>query len=118
MALAVLPVTSLPQSRLQRNTQQSDALFSSSTNDRSFVPLQVIIPPKNIVDDLQESANMEKVLGDVRYRVGWEKHMKQVRDKEEAEVEKERIAYSSIDWHDFVVVQTVDFQPSETCTSL
>lgn len=24
------------------------------------------------------------------------------------------VAYASIDWHDFVVVETVDFQPNET----
>lgn len=25
------------------------------------------------------------------------------------QIERERIAYAQIDWHDFVVVQTVDF---------
>lgn len=34
-------------------------------------------------------------------------------DKEAAEAERERLAYASIDWHDFVVVQTVDFQPGD-----
>ncbi|VDM72549.1 unnamed protein product, partial [Strongylus vulgaris] len=50
---------------------------------------------------------------DVNYRVAWEKHQKSLRDKEEKEAEKERVAYASIDWHDFVVVQTVDFQPGD-----
>ena len=27
--------------------------------------------------------------------------------------EKERIAYAQVDWHDFVVVETVDYQPNE-----
>lgn len=27
--------------------------------------------------------------------------------------EKERVAYAQIDWHDFVVVETVDYQPNE-----
>ncbi|KAH7699804.1 splicing factor 3a, partial [Aphelenchoides avenae] len=98
---------------------QFDFLKPQHSNFQYFTKLveqytKVIIPPKNIVDELQESQSMDKVLGDVRYRVGWEKHMKQIKDKEEAEVERERLAYSSIDWHDFVVVQTVDFQPSET----
>jgi splicing factor 3A subunit 1 len=77
----------------------------------------VIIPPKNIVDELRNSNNHQKLLDDVRYRVGWEKYQKAMKDREDQEVEQERIAYNQIDWHDFVVVQTVDFQPSETCLS-
>lgn len=67
--------------------------------------------------ELTENSTHQKITDDVKYRVGWEKHQKAVKDREEAEVERERLAYSSIDWHDFCVVQTVDFQPSETCTS-
>jgi len=36
-----------------------------------------------------------------------------VKAKEEEAVEKERAAYSQIDWHDFVVVETVDYQLQE-----
>jgi splicing factor 3A subunit 1 len=53
-------------------------------------------------------------MGDIKYRVSWEKHQRAVKDREDKAIEKERMAYNSIDWHDFVVVQTVDFQPSET----
>lgn len=53
-----------------------------------------------------------------KYRVEWVKHQMKIREREEAEVEKERVAYASIDWHDFVVVQTVDFQPHEQCMFL
>lgn len=49
----------------------------------------------------------------VRYRVEWAKYQERERKKEEEEREKERVAYAQIDWHDFVVVETVDFQPSE-----
>lgn len=49
----------------------------------------------------------------VRYRVEWAKFQERERKKEEEEREKERVAYAQIDWHDFVVVETVDFQPSE-----
>ncbi|KAG9354705.1 hypothetical protein JZ751_001418 [Albula glossodonta] len=43
----------------------------------------------------------------------WAKYQERERKKEEEEREKERVAYAQIDWHDFVVVETVDFQPSE-----
>lgn len=77
---------------------------------------QVIIPQKNIVDELRESQEFGKLMAEVNYRVGWEKHQRAVKDREDHEIEQERLAYSQIDWHDFVVVQTVDFQPSETRT--
>uniref|UniRef100_G3PDS4 Splicing factor 3A subunit 1 n=1 Tax=Gasterosteus aculeatus aculeatus TaxID=481459 RepID=G3PDS4_GASAC len=41
------------------------------------------------------------------------KFQERERKKEEEEREKERVAYAQIDWHDFVVVETVDFQPNE-----
>uniref|UniRef100_A0A8R1DE60 Ubiquitin-like domain-containing protein n=1 Tax=Caenorhabditis japonica TaxID=281687 RepID=A0A8R1DE60_CAEJA len=53
-------------------------------------------------------------MDDLNYRVSWEKHQKSLKDREEAEAEKERLAYAQIDWHDFVVVQTVDFQPGDS----
>lgn len=43
----------------------------------------------------------------------WAKYQERERKKEEEEREKERVAYAQIDWHDFVVVETVDFQPNE-----
>jgi len=45
--------------------------------------------------------------------VEWAKFQERERKKEEEEREKERVAYAQIDWHDFVVVETVDFQPNE-----
>lgn len=47
----------------------------------------------------------------------WAKFQERERKKEEEEKEKERVAYAQIDWHDFVVVETVDFQPNEQGTS-
>lgn len=46
----------------------------------------------------------------------WAKFQERERKKEEEEREKERVAYAQIDWHDFVVVETVDFQPNEQGT--
>lgn len=98
---------------------QFDFLKPQHSNFQYFTKLveqytKVIIPPKNVYDELRNSASHQKILDDVRYRVGWEKFQRAVKDREDAEVEQERMAYNQIDWHDFVVVQTVDFQPSET----
>nr|KAG5685971.1 hypothetical protein BaRGS_017410 [Batillaria attramentaria] len=55
-----------------------------------------------------------KILDEVRYRVEWLKFQEREKKKEEDALERERVAYAQIDWHDFVVVETVDFQQNET----
>ncbi|XP_076126305.1 splicing factor 3A subunit 1 [Alosa pseudoharengus] len=75
---------------------------------------KVLIPPKGLLLKLKKEAeNPREVMDQVRYRVEWAKFQERERKKEEEEREKERVAYAQIDWHDFVVVETVDFQPNE-----
>ncbi|XP_006640352.1 splicing factor 3A subunit 1 [Lepisosteus oculatus] len=75
---------------------------------------KILIPPKGLLQKLKrEAENPKEVLDQVRYRVEWAKYQERERKKEEEEREKERVAYAQIDWHDFVVVETVDFQPNE-----
>ncbi|XP_019717333.1 splicing factor 3A subunit 1 isoform X1 [Hippocampus comes] len=75
---------------------------------------KILIPPKGLLVKLKkESENPKDVMDQVRYRVEWAKYQERERKKEEEEREKERVAYAQIDWHDFVVVETVDFQPNE-----
>ena len=49
----------------------------------------------------------------VKYRVAWTKNEERIKQREQAAIEKERALYAQIDWHDFVVVETVDFAPDE-----
>ncbi|XP_077416679.1 splicing factor 3A subunit 1 [Vanacampus margaritifer] len=75
---------------------------------------KILIPPKGLLVKLKKEAeNPKDVMDQVRYRVEWAKYQERERRKEEEEREKERVAYAQIDWHDFVVVETVDFQPNE-----
>uniref|UniRef100_K7G1W6 Splicing factor 3A subunit 1 n=2 Tax=Pelodiscus sinensis TaxID=13735 RepID=K7G1W6_PELSI len=75
---------------------------------------KILIPPKGLLIKLKKEAeNPREVLDQVCYRVEWAKFQERERKKEEEEKEKERVAYAQIDWHDFVVVETVDFQPGE-----
>ncbi|CAH8609796.1 unnamed protein product [Heterobilharzia americana] len=76
---------------------------------------KILIPPKDIVSKLDEELEKPKrLLEDVKYRVEWHKYQERQRKREEEAAERERVAYAMIDWHDFVVVETVDFQPNET----
>ncbi|XP_073527548.1 splicing factor 3A subunit 1 isoform X1 [Phyllobates terribilis] len=75
---------------------------------------KILIPPKGLITKLKrEAENPTEVLDQVRYRVEWAKFQERERKKEEEEKERERVAYAQIDWHDFVVVEIVDFQPNE-----
>uniref|UniRef100_A0A803TUM8 Splicing factor 3a subunit 1 n=1 Tax=Anolis carolinensis TaxID=28377 RepID=A0A803TUM8_ANOCA len=75
---------------------------------------KILIPPKGLITKLKKEAeNPKEVLDQACYRVEWAKFQERERKKEEEEKERERVAYAQIDWHDFVVVETVDFQPSE-----
>ncbi|XP_072163145.1 splicing factor 3A subunit 1-like [Diadema setosum] len=76
--------------------------------------IKVLIPPKDLHGKLtNEGDSRRAVMEQVSQRVEWEKHQERLRKKDEEEREKERVAYSQVDWHDFVVVETVDYQPDE-----
>ncbi|KAL5269193.1 hypothetical protein ACHWQZ_G002874 [Mnemiopsis leidyi] len=47
------------------------------------------------------------------YKVEWLKYQERVKKKEEDDREKERVSFAQIDWHDFVVVETIDFSVDE-----
>ncbi|XP_034113619.1 splicing factor 3A subunit 1 [Drosophila albomicans] len=110
-------------SREQRNFQ-FDFLRPQHSLFQYFTKLleqytKVLIPPKDLLTKLRfESspgrASQVKVLEQVKYRANWQRHQEAQRRREEEKIERERVAYAQIDWHDFVVVETVDYQPFES----
>ena len=75
---------------------------------------KVLIPPKDLLKKLgDETQNEELVKENMDYRVRWIKHVEAKKRREEEEAERERVSYAQIDWHNFVVVETVDYQPWE-----
>ena len=59
------------------------------------------------------SKNRFHVLDRAKQRAEWVKFQEQQKQKKEEEEEKERLEYAQIDWHDFVVVQTVTFDEAD-----
>ncbi|KAI9652583.1 MAG: SF3a splicing factor complex subunit [Alyxoria varia] len=53
-----------------------------------------------------------------RQRAHWVKHQEQQKQKKEEEAEAEKVAYAQVDWHDFVVVETVLFDEADEQTDL
>jgi splicing factor 3A subunit 1 len=58
------------------------------------------------------------VLGRARERAEWIKFQDEQKQKKEEDAEKEKLMYASIDWHDFVVVETVVFTEADDQTAL
>lgn len=53
------------------------------------------------------------VLGRAKQRAEWFKFQDEQKVKKEEEAEKEKLSYAQIDWHDFVVVETVVFTEAD-----
>nr|DAD43123.1 TPA_asm: hypothetical protein HUJ06_001353 [Nelumbo nucifera] len=75
---------------------------------------KVLMPPKGLTEKLRNSVtNMTTVLERCLHRLEWERSQEQARQKAEDEIEQERIQMAMIDWHDFVVVETIEFADDE-----
>ncbi len=58
------------------------------------------------------------VLARAKQRAEWFKFQDEQKQKKEEEAEKEKLSYAQIDWHDFVVVETVLFTEADDQTIL
>ncbi|KAL4821072.1 Pre-mRNA splicing factor PRP21 like protein-domain-containing protein [Aspergillus spinulosporus] len=68
---------------------------------------------KRIAELEKNVKNRFHVLERAKARAEWVKYQEQQKQKKEEEEEKERIEYAQIDWHDFVVVETVLFTEAD-----
>ena len=62
---------------------------------------------------IQLESNMRdrfSILSNAKQRAEWVKFREKQKQKQNEEVEKEKLEYAQIDWHDFVVVETVLFE--------
>ncbi|KAJ3410937.1 splicing factor 3a, subunit 1 [Chytridiales sp. JEL 0842] len=110
-------LTALAQ-REQRN-YQFDFLKPNHSLYRYFNALvsqysKILQPSKQLIASLKAcTANKYGVLERIGQRVEYETYQSEMKRKAEEEADKERIAYASIDWHDFVVVDTIEFLESD-----
>ena len=76
---------------------------------------KVLIPPKDMMKKLHSECVDEKAIKEqIAYRVRWIRHQEAQKRRMEEEAERERVSYAQVDWHNFVVVETVDYQQWET----
>ncbi|TVY57957.1 Pre-mRNA-splicing factor, partial [Lachnellula cervina] len=66
------------------------------------------------IKELQANVNDKfNVLGRAKQRAEWFKFQDEEKAKKEEEIENEKMSYAQIDWHDFVVVETVEFTEAD-----
>ncbi|XP_075486666.1 putative splicing factor 3A subunit 1 [Primulina tabacum] len=102
--------SSNPQFHFLRPTHSMFMFFTSLADAYS----KVLMPSKGLTDKLRRSVvDMTTVLERCLHRLEWERSQEQARQKAEDEIEQERLQMAMIDWHDFVVVETIDFADDE-----
>ena len=66
------------------------------------------------IQDLQQNLQDKfRILEQAKQRSEWVKYQEAQKQRKEEEEEAERVAYAQIDWHDFVVVETVLFTEAD-----
>uniref|UniRef100_A0A6J1E0I8 Probable splicing factor 3A subunit 1 isoform X2 n=1 Tax=Momordica charantia TaxID=3673 RepID=A0A6J1E0I8_MOMCH len=99
-----------PQFHFLKPTHSMFMFFTSLADAYS----KVLMPPKGLTEKLKKSVtDMTTVLERCVHRLEWERSQEQARQKAEDEIEQERIQMAMIDWHDFVVVEGIDFADDE-----
>ncbi|KAG5514020.1 hypothetical protein PMAC_000642 [Pneumocystis sp. 'macacae'] len=71
---------------------------------------KILIPPKNTNKILERNIeNKYQLLEVIRKRVAWQKYQEEQQKLKQEEEDREKIEYAQIDWHDFVIVETIEF---------
>ncbi|KAJ6032319.1 hypothetical protein N7540_003051 [Penicillium herquei] len=80
---------------------RSEGISESTTGQRRSTELE------------KNAKGKHHILERARQRAAWVKYQEQQKQEKEDQEEQERIEYAQIDWHDFVVVETVMFTESD-----
>ncbi|KZV90420.1 hypothetical protein EXIGLDRAFT_720355 [Exidia glandulosa HHB12029] len=82
---------------------------------------KVLLPPQETLDKLSKLATPDgkwKILEETREYAEWEKVKREREKKRQDDREAERKAFAEIDWHDYVVVQTIEFTAADATSDL
>jgi splicing factor 3A subunit 1 len=75
---------------------------------------RILLPERGTVERLQELASdKQAIINSVMKKAHWEKAQKKTEEEKRKEEEAERNAMALIDWHDFTVVQTIEWDDEE-----
>ncbi|CAI9099804.1 OLC1v1036680C1 [Oldenlandia corymbosa var. corymbosa] len=99
-----------PQFQFLRTTNSKFVFFTSLSDAYS----KILQPPKGLIDKLRNSVvDRTTVLEHCLRRLEWDRSQELARQRAEEETELERMQMAAIDWHDFVMVDIIDFADDE-----
>lgn len=93
------------------------AYFNSMVEQYS----QVLYPPADMLEKLEFLKLAEgraQFVGDARTRGQWDAFQREKESTREKEKEAEAKAFAEIDWHDFAIVQTIEFTMADAQSEL
>lgn len=99
--------------------QHSFHQFFSRLVDQYTVLLQAASaegakPQRARIEELENNIKDRfKILGRAAQRSEWVKFQEEQKQKKEEEAAKEKVEYAQIDWHDFVLVETILFEEAD-----
>ncbi|KAJ3141868.1 splicing factor 3a, subunit 1 [Geranomyces variabilis] len=106
--------------RREMRNYQFDFLRSNHSLFPYFTKLveqytKLLMPPAGLLEDSLRVNVEDKfaVLKRIGARVEYRLYQEDEKKKAEDEADEERVAYASIDWHDFVIVDTVEFAEAD-----
>lgn len=82
---------------------------------------KLLYPSKGLQETWKERAKPEakwKTLESARQYAKWEKHRREREQRRQDDQEAERLAFAEIDWHDYAIVQTIEFTAADAHTEL
>lgn len=99
-----------PQFNFLKPTHSLFAFFTTLADAYS----RVLMPPKGLVNRLRcDASDSAGLLERALRRLEWERAREREATEARDEVEAERMAMLSIDWHDFATVETIEFYDDE-----
>lgn len=100
-----------PQFDFLKHNHPLNIIFSTLVNCYS----RVLLPPRDTVEKLKSPIYRDKtaILERAISHMEWEKSQDRARRQAEEEEDQERTMMALIDWHDFVVVETIEFFDDE-----
>jgi splicing factor 3A subunit 1 len=81
---------------------------------------KVLKPPKHVMSRLKNDVELKRraILERCVHRLEYEREVENKQKIKEAEKQADRVAFQSIDWHDFVVVETIEFKEGVVTTDM
>ncbi|KAJ8599334.1 hypothetical protein CTAYLR_005322 [Chrysophaeum taylorii] len=74
---------------------------------------KVLAPSAELREELEKCTLEEHCLRRATHRWDWSRRADEAKRREKAQQDAERVAFQSVDWHDFVVVEVIDFPKDE-----